>query len=189
MIIYRRIAAVLASSLVLLPATASAEEEVFSFEDFLENPRVYPVEEVAADVSYGFCPLYLTEQFPLTGNPLLAERGFGETVQTSHNDRFGEIEQVVAVLPDGAVAFGGASGQVCTTTVTGDNLEIVWAQLHKSMSYMGFDFQPDPENTGDRGTSKLETFKAPVEGQQLYLQLARTTEPTAVVAQLFVMAE
>jgi len=36
----------------------------------------------------------------------------------------------------------------------------------------------------------LETFKAPVEGQMLYVQLARVSEPEpAVVAQIFGMAE
>ena len=168
----------------LLPAAAMAEEP-FDF-----GPREYAVDEIAADLAYGFCPLYLAGQFPLTGNPMLAERGFGEQIRRTPEPRFGELEQVTAIKPDGNVAFGGVPGKVCSVTVTGADLEKVSERLHSNMAFMGLEFAPDPANTGDRGGIALETFKARVDGQMLYLQLARVPEPKpAIVAQLFGMAE
>lgn len=183
--------ALLVAGLALMPVAASAaEDEPFSFDDFLNEKREYPVEEITADLIYGFCPLYLSSQFPLTGNPMLAERGFGEEILKTPNPRFGELEQVTAVKPDGNVAFGGVPGKVCNVTVTGANFDTVLAKLHSDMGFMGLEFQPDPANTGDRGSAKLETFKAPVDGQFLYLQLVRVSgDEPAVAAQMFGMHE
>jgi hypothetical protein len=185
-----RIAALLAGGLALMPLAASAQEEEFSLDDFLSEPRQYAIDEIAADLAYGFCPLYLAGQFPLTGNFELEQRGFGTEIRKTPNPRFGELEQVAAIRPDGNVAFGGVPGMVCSVTVTGADPDAVLARLRADKALMGLDFQPDPANSGDRGSAKLETFKAPVEGQMLYLQLARLSEPEpAVVAQIFGMAE
>lgn len=181
---------VICAMLALTPSAAFAAEEEFSFDDFLSEPRAFAIEEIAADLAYGFCPLYLAGQFPLTGNPMLDERGFGEDINRTPDARFGELEQVTAIRPDGNIAFGGVTDKVCSVTVTGADFETVSARLRSDMAFMGLDFQPDTANSGDRGFAKLETFKAPVDGQMLYVQLAQTTGPEpALVAQLFGMAE
>jgi hypothetical protein len=169
----RRLAA--ASCLLLLPAGASAQD------------RQWPIEEIATDLAYGFCPLYLAGQFSLTG-PELAERGFGATVETKQDARFGQVSVVTAKRPDGEVTFGGVAGKTCTVVVAGPSREAALAKLHETMSYMGLDFAPTANLTPDITGTAVETFKAPVEAQILYLQLIEAGGPTpAVIAQLFVM--
>ena len=176
--------AILAVATLLTTTAAGAADEDASF-PFGE--RDFPVEEIAADMAYGFCPLYLAEQFPLTGNFELQQRGFGEDIRRTPDARFGELEQVTAVRPDGNVAFGGVAGKVCSVTLTGVDFDAVLDRLRSDMAFMGLAFEPDPANTGDRGFAKLASFKAPVGEQVLHVQLARVSNPApAVVAQLFV---
>jgi hypothetical protein len=171
-------------------SAVQAEDKPFSFEEFLSEPREYAAEENVADLAYGFCPLYLAGQFPLTGNEQLTGRGFGQDVLKTPNARFGELEQVIASQPDGTIAFGGVPGEVCNVTVTGADFDKVFDKLHSDMAFMGLDFQPDAANTGDRGGASLETFKAPAEGQMLYVQLVRVSgDQPAVAAQMFGMAQ
>lgn len=164
-----------AACLLLLPAAASAQD------------RQWPIEEMAADLAYGFCPLYLAGQFSLTG-PELAERGFGPKVTKVPHPRVGEMSLVGARLADGQITFGGAPGKACTVLVTGPKRDAVLARLRASMSYMGLDFQPAANPGTDLAGVEVETFKAPVDGQMLYVQLVRTPEPNpTVAAQLFAM--
>ena len=149
--------------------------------------RQWPIEEMAADLAYGFCPLYLAGQFSLTG-PELAERGFGATIEKRPHPRIGEMELVSAQRPDGEIAFGGAAGKACTVVVTGPQREAVLSRLRSSMAFMGLEFaavaSPGPEVPG----VTVETFKAPVDSQMLYLQLVQGAGPTPMVAaQLFAM--
>ena len=67
-----------AASLLLLPAAATAQERQFS------------IEEIAADLAYGFCPLFLAGQFSLTA-PELAARGFGTAIVKQPHPRVGEM--------------------------------------------------------------------------------------------------
>lgn len=166
----------LAASFLLLAAAPSAAQL-----------REWPIEEMAADLAYGFCPLYLAGQFSLTG-PELAERGFGKAITRQPHPRVGEMELVGAKLKDGEIAFGGASGKACTVVVTGSRRSEVLARLRSNMAYMGLDFQP-VANPGPRISGvTAETFKAPVEGQSLYVQLVQTETPApTVAAQLFAM--
>jgi hypothetical protein len=161
--------------LLLLPASASGQ------------PRQWPIEEMAADLAYGFCPLYLAGQFSLTG-PELAERGFGPKVTKAPHPRVGEMSLVGARLPDGEITFGGAPGKACTVLVTGAKREAALARLRASMSFTGLDFQPTANPGADLAGVTVETFKAPVDGQVLYVQLVQTPAPTpTVAAQLFAM--
>ncbi|HEU0135390.1 MAG TPA: hypothetical protein VFR28_11255, partial [Allosphingosinicella sp.] len=79
--------------------------------------REQPIGEIAADLAYGFCPLFLAGQFSLTG-PELAQRGFGKTIVKQPHPRVGEMSLVGAKLPDGQIQFGGASGKACTVIVS-----------------------------------------------------------------------
>lgn len=164
-----------AACLLLLPTAGSAQA------------RQWPIEEMAADLAYGFCPLYLAGQFPLTA-PELAERGFGPKVTKAPHPRVGEMSLVGAQLPDGQITFGGAPGKACTVLVNGARRDAALARLRASMSFMGLDFQPTANPGADLPGVKVETFKAPVDGQMLYLQLVQTAEPSpTVAAQLFAM--
>jgi hypothetical protein len=166
-----------AVSVLLLPPGASAQ------------PREYSVEEIAADLAYGFCPLFLANSFPLT-SPQLAERGFSTAIQKQLNPRFGQIEMVSAKRADGEIAFGGAAGKVCTVVVGGERKAAALARLRGSMSWTGLDFTPAPHTGATLPGVKVETFKAPVDGQMLYVQLIEVAAPTpSVMAQLFGMAE
>ncbi|MES2989090.1 MAG: hypothetical protein V4808_14400 [Pseudomonadota bacterium] len=147
-----------------------------------------PIAEVAADLAYGYCPLYLADQFAITGNPVLKDFGFGEKVETQQHPR-GELKVVSAKRADGEVAFGGVKGSICQVIVAGPNRAAAWEMLHKNMAYMGLDLKPDPANTGPKNGAKVETYKAPIEGQFLYVQLAEATVGPGpmVMAQIFVM--
>ncbi len=121
--------------------------------------RTFPIEEIAADLAYGFCPLYLSSQFSLTENPVLTERGFGE------------VEKVGAVKRDGTAAFGGVSGQVCIVTITGADGDTVLARLRSNMAFLGIPMQPDAAHSGE----KIEAFKGAIQERQvLHIQLAHT---------------
>jgi hypothetical protein len=152
--------------------------------------RQQPIDEIAADLAYGFCPLFLAGQFSLTG-PELAERGFDKTVSKQPHPRVGEMSLVEAKLPDGQIQFGGAAGKACTVIVhaTKSTRGAVLARLRSNMAFMGLDFKPaaspGPSVPALKG-STIETFRAPVETQFLYLQHIQMNDPAGVVvAQLF----
>jgi hypothetical protein len=161
--------------LALVPASAGAQ------------PRQWPVEELASDLAYGFCPLFLAGQFSLTA-PELAERGFGTRILKQPHPRVGEMSLVSATRPDGEVSFGGAPGKACTVVVTGSKRAEVLARLRGTMSYTGLEFRPVPDPGPSIAGVTAETFKAPVDNQMLYVQLVRTETPVqSVAAQLFAM--
>jgi hypothetical protein len=165
-----------AALLLSLPAAAAAQV------------RDQPIDEIAADLAYGICPLFLAGQLSLTG-PELAERGFGTTVTKQPHPRVGEMSIVEAKRPDGEIAFGGASGKACTVVVKAPKARAaVLARLRTSMAYMGLDFKPAAAPGPSLAGISAETFKAPVENQFLYLQLVQVGGPSGtgpVVAQLF----
>jgi hypothetical protein len=162
---------------LLLPAGADAQ------------PRQYSTEEIAADLAYGFCPLFLADSFSLTA-PELAERGFAPAVARQQNPRFGEIRMVTARRSDGEVSFGGAAGKACNVVVTGEKRAAALGKLREAMSWTGLDFKPAPHRGATISGVKVETFKAAVDGQFLYVQLIETGGPVpAVSAQLFAMKE
>jgi hypothetical protein len=167
-----------ASLLLLAPIAASAQEG-----------RQYAYDEIAGDLAYGFCPLFLADQFPLT-SPQLAERGFAATIHTQQNARFGELRMVSASHRDGDISFGGAPGKVCTVVASGPNRGAALTKLREAMSWTGLAFEPTPHVGPEIPGVTIETFKAPVEGQTLYVQLLQIGEPTpSVVAQLFATEE
>ena len=152
--------------------------------------REQPIDEVAADLAYGFCPLFLAGQFSLTG-PELEARGFGKAVSRQPHPRVGEISLVEAKLPDGRIAFGGATGKACTVIVSAGQSTrgTVLARLRSSMAFTGLDFKPaaspGPSIPALAGAT-VETFRAPVDKQFLYLQHIQMKGPAGpVVAQLF----
>lgn len=152
--------------------------------------RDQPIDEIAADLAYGFCPLLLAGQFSLTG-PELAQRGFGKSIIKQPHPRIGEMSLVEAKLPDGQVQFGGAAGKACTVVVSApkSTRTAVIGRLRSNMAYMGLDFKPaaspGPSVPALKGAT-IETFRAPVEKQFLYLQHIQMDEPAGiVVAQLF----
>jgi hypothetical protein len=152
--------------------------------------REEPIDEVAADLAYGYCPLFLAGQFSLTG-PELAQRGFGKTIVRQPHPRVGEMSLVEAKLPDGQIEFGGASGKACTVIVHApkSTRAAVLSTLRSNMAFMGLDFKaaanPGPSVPALKGAT-IETFKAPAGKQFLYLQHVQMDDPTGiVVAQLF----
>ena len=153
------------------------------------QPREYGYEEIASDLAYGFCPLFLAGSFPLTA-PQLAERGFGSTVVTQQHPRFGALSMVSAKRADGDISFGGVAGKVCTVIAMGDKRTAALGKLRETMSWTGLDFKPTPHKGAQIPGVAIETFKAPVDGQMLYVQLIEAGGATpSVIAQLFAMAE
>jgi hypothetical protein len=152
--------------------------------------REQPIDEIAADLAYGFCPLFLAGQFSLTG-PELAQRGFGKAIFTQQHPRVGEMSLVEAKLPDGQIHFGGRAGQACTVVAQApkSTRAAVLARLRKNMAFMGLDFKPAASpgpSIPALARAKIETFRAPVEKQFLYLQHIQMDDPAGVVvAQLF----
>ncbi|HEX8224376.1 MAG TPA: hypothetical protein VF605_11225 [Allosphingosinicella sp.] len=153
------------------------------------QPRTYDVAEIAGDLAYGFCPLFLANAFPLT-DPRLAERGFSAAVAKQPNARFGELQMVNAKRADGEVAFGGVPGRICTVVIVGDKRSAALARLREAKAWTGLDFKPAPHTGAKLPGVTVETFKAPVDGQVLVLQLIEAGGATpSVSAQLFGMAE
>jgi hypothetical protein len=167
-----------AACALLVPAAAGAQ-----------GPAQPPIAESAADLAYGYCPLFLAGKFSLTG-PELARHGFAPAVQTQADPRFGEIRTAWAKRGDGELSFGGAPGKVCSVVVIGPGREAALDRLRRSMVYMGLNFVATP-HTGERVEGvTVETFKAPVPGQFLYVQLIQASAPLPVLSvQLFAMEE
>ena len=162
---------------LLLPAAAPAQQ------------RAYAFEEIASDLAYGFCPLFLANQFSLTA-PELAERGFGKEIRKQPDARFGEIELVMLARADGQIGFGGAPGKFCTIVIVGEKRDATLSRLRSAMTLTGLDFKSTPPPEPEVPGVSVETFKAPVEGQTLFVQLIRKEGPTPMlVAQLFAMEE
>jgi hypothetical protein len=171
---------------MLRPLLAAASI-LFASAPVAAQPREWPIDEMAADLAYGFCPLYLAGQFSLTG-PELAERGFGATVSKQPHPRVGEMETVSARHKDGELAFGGAPGMACTVVVSGPRRQEVLVRLRSNMAFMGLDFQPVSNPGPSVAGVTAESFKAPVDGQMLYVQLIQAEAPVpTVAAQLFAM--
>lgn len=154
------------------------------------GPRKFTTDEVVADLAYGYCPLFLANRFSLTG-PELAERGFSPAVVKQANPRFGEVQMVTAKRSDGEVAFGGSPGQVCTVILSGEKVKgVALARLHAAMSWTGLDFKPAPNMSPALPDVTVHTFKAPVKGQFLVLQLIEVGGAApSVIAQLFATSE
>jgi hypothetical protein len=176
----------------LIPALSTAAALAFAAAPApaAAQMREQPIDEIAADLAYGFCPLFLAGQFSLTG-PELEQRGFGKKLSKQPHPRVGEMSLVEAKLSDGQIEFGGAAGKACTVVVhtTRSTRATVLGRLRSNMAFMGLDFKPaaspGPSVPMPAGT-KVETFRAPVEKQYLYLQHIHMPDPTGVVvAQLF----
>ena len=166
-------------------STAGAALAVASLATSASGQRTYKFDEIAADAAYGLCPLFLAAQFPLT-SPQLAERGFGTTVQKQTHPRFGELQTVTVKRAEGEIAFGGAPGQVCMVVVVGPGRDAALVRLRESMSFMGLPFKPVPHQGPQIAGVAVDTFKAPVQGQFLNVQLIRAAgPPPSVMAQLF----
>jgi len=164
-----------AAALVLAPAASAQNADK-------------PIAEAAADLAYGYCPIYLSGAFALTGNPVLKDFGFSETVEKKTHPR-GELSTVTATRSDGLLGFGGVKDSICQVIVAGPNRVAAWDMLHKNMAFLGMDFQADPTNTGPRNGAKLETYKAKTDAGFLYVQLVDVTlsGTPMVMAQIFVM--
>jgi hypothetical protein len=148
--------------------------------------RVVPLAEIASDLAYGYCPLFLAGQFPLTGNPKLTAFGFGSVIEKRQDARFGEYQTVTLKRADGEVAFGGASGKACSVVIAGAQRQAALAKLRETMSWMGLDFKPVPNAAAAPAGVTVETFRAPVDAQFLNVQLIQIAGATpAVVAQLY----
>ena len=149
--------------------------------------REQPIDDLAADLAFGFCPLFLAGRFSLTG-PELAQRGFGKAVVRQPHPRVGELSLVEAKRDDGTIAFGGAVGKACSVVVGVSDRAAVLARLRKNMTFMGLDFQPTANVGPQLPGVKVETFKASVDARILYLQLVQAEAPIpTVAAQLFAM--
>jgi hypothetical protein len=181
-------ALLLSSAAIAAPGKVAAGSAQPPSPGIAAQPRVYTTDEIAADAAYGFCPLFLSNTFSLTG-PELAERGFSPTVLKQPNPRFGETQVVTAKRADGEVSFGGAPGQVCTVVVSGDKRGAALARLAASMSWTGLDFKPAPNTGPTLPDVVVHTFQAPLKEQVLVLQLIEVGGSTpSVIAQLFVTA-
>jgi hypothetical protein len=183
---FRLIAAAAACAL-LLPSGAFAQSPAPGAS---AGPRKFTTDEIVADLAYGYCPLFLANSFSLTG-PELAERGFSPAIVKQPNPRFGEVQMVTAKRADGEVSFGGSPGQVCTVILTGEKVKgVALNRLAASMAWTGLDFKPAPHLGQTLPDVTIRTFKAPVKGQFLVLQLIEVSGATpSVIAQLFATAE
>lgn len=118
---------------------------------------------IAQDLAYGYCPLYLAGQFPLTGNDQLKALGFTGTEQTGPNPRFGEVHFVEQKRDDLTVTFGGVPDKVCQVNLIGGGAKEIVGKVRANLSMLPFDFKPDAANSGDRNGAQVETLTADVQ--------------------------
>lgn len=145
------------------------------------------IDGVADKLVYDFCPRFLSEEFPLTGNSELAKLGFSEKIESRQHPQFGLMQVVSAERSDGGLAFGGASGTICSVVISGPNRAAALAALRTGIPD---EFKPASLPIPAVAGVTIQTLKAPVDDQFIYLQLIEAGGPTpAVIAQLFVMEE
>ncbi|HEX9966096.1 MAG TPA: hypothetical protein VGB04_14055 [Allosphingosinicella sp.] len=153
------------------------------------QPTQGDLAETASDLAYRVCPLFLAGRFPLTA-PVLAERGFGTAIQKRDHPSFGELQTVSARRSDGEISFGGLPGKVCVVVATGGKREAALAKLRGNMFATGFAFEPVPHSGPEFPDMTIETFRAPVQGHAIYLQLIQARGATpSVTAQIFALAK
>jgi hypothetical protein len=157
------------------PAAASAEDA----SPF--GPRAFTIDEIASDLAYGYCPLFIAGQFGLDA-PALAERGFGSKVETAPDQRFGEISMVTAERTDGRIAFGGASGKACVLVIDGPQREAALTAMRDRMEWTGLAFEKTDNTDPAIPGVTVETFKAPTDGQFLYVQLVQVGSTNPLVS-------
>ena len=148
---------------------ASPAASAQKFDGQARSPRPRPIWRSV------ICPLYLSGQFAITGNPVLKDfalrRDDFDAAESARRDQVGRRQarrrrtrfwrSTRKSLPgDGDRSQPSSRRGTC---------------FHKNMTFLGLDFKPDPANTGPRNGAKLETFKAPVDGQFLYVQLVDVT--------------
>ena len=171
-------ASLLAAAAALLVASPAAAQ-----------PGQYGFEEIASDLVWGFCPLFLADRFALDG-PELAERGFDKAVQKQPHPRFGELHLVGLKRAEGEIGFGGAPGQFCTAVVAGGSRESTLKKLRETMSWTGLNFAPTPHTGAQIPGTSVEAFKAAADSQFLYVQLIQAGGPKPVlIVQMFAMGE
>jgi hypothetical protein len=143
--------ALLAAALLALP-TASAQ----SVPDTLDG--------VVTDLAYGYCPLFLAGQFPLTGNPKLTELGFTGAEQSAPNARFGSLKFVGQKRDGVDLSFGGVPDKVCQVNVIGAGAPAMLAKVRAKLNMLPYDFKPDTANSG-RGANgaSAETLMAKID--------------------------
>lgn len=145
--------------------------------------------EMASDLAYGVCPLFLAGRFPLT-TPLLAQRGFGTTTQKRTHPSFGDLQMVSAKRNDGEISFGGLANKVCIVVATGEKRDAVLEKLRGNMFGTGLAFEPVPHSGPEFPDVTIETFRAPVQDHAIYLQLIQARGATpSVTAQIFALAK
>jgi len=173
-------AAVIAAT--MLSSAAQAGDTSFPTGDAAGGAQP-PIAEAASDLAYKLCPRFLAGQVKLAA-PELGERGFGPQVETADHPRFGPISIVTAHYPDGRLAFGGASGTVCMVVADGPQRDAILAGLRANMALTGLAFEPTDSPGMPVRNSKIATFKAPVDGKFLYLQLLEIDNANPTVSAL-----
>ena len=149
-----------------------------------------PLDEIAADMAYGFCPRLLGGLLSVESNAEVTGYGFGKDVLKQQHPTRGEFKTVKLDRPEGRVVFGGAAGQACQVVVSGGSEAATLKRLRESMSFMGLPFELVPNPTAVPAGMTAETFKAKVDAQTLYVQLIQQAGPPAsVIAQLYVTEE
>jgi hypothetical protein len=149
------------------------------------------VEGIASDLAFGYCPLYLAGQFPLTGNEKLTALGFTNAPQTIPGASVGDSVNVSQQRGDVTLSFGGIPNKLCQVQVIGADPKIVLAKLHEGLGYLPYTFKPVPESSGTQPNgATVETVKAEAQpGVMLNVQLVQATLQDGsklVGAQLFV---
>jgi hypothetical protein len=148
-----------------------------------------PIEESAADLAFGYCPLFLADKFSLTGAEL-KKHGFGTDISKVVHPTHGELTTVSSRRPDGEILFGGQAGRVCTVTIAGSKHGSALAKLRTSMSFMGVNMKPVKSPASVPPVLTIESFRGAVGEQFLNLQLLTVGGPTpAVMTQMFVTGE
>jgi hypothetical protein len=162
----------LAAGALLTPSAASAQG------------ALPPVEDIASDLAFRYCPLFLANKFPLNDNTQLDGLGFEGEIKTQPNARFGEIQYRAQNRNGLQFSFGGTVGKICQVLVVGNGSASVDAAMRKRVSKH---FAPDPSETRvNTDGSRVETLMARVsENAVLKIQFVTRPSPPTAGFQMF----
>lgn len=172
--------AMLGISATLMVATTAACAE--------QTTAPKSIEDIASELAFKSCPPFLNGKLALNDNAALAEMGFTAKGAKEVDALFGDVEIVTAERSDGTLMFGGRPQKGCRVLVFGSQRSAALNRLRSGISSVNANFKADPSKTGDRGPLKVETYVAPVGGNELYIELVDHGESAPLVSYgLFMM--
>ncbi len=117
-----------------------------------------PIEALAADLAYGFCPQFMSGEAVLDANADLIARGFPAEAQRGVDASLPEFVQLVQARGDGEISVSGVPQSLCRVFVIGDSASAALEAFRAGVDALDLALVPDPENSGARNGGILDSL-------------------------------